>query len=589
MKLFLRLTFYSWLIASPLWLSAQKTPYELGNGNQSTTYEECIQYYDELAKTHKGISVLTYGKTDCGEPLRLVVVSKGQAPENNAKSIDAFIAQNRKSKKPVLLVMNGIHPGEPEGIDASMMLARDLVTEKSKLLNDVTICIIPVYNIGGALNRNCCTRANQNGPEHYGFRGNAQNLDLNRDFVKGDSKNTWAFWRLFQQWKPDVFIDNHTSNGADYQYTMTLIASQKDKQDYGVKRYMETMLPKLNDEMKRRNQEICPYVNIHGQAMADEITAFFESPRYSTGYTSLYGTVSFVAETHMLKPFDQRVTATYQLMESMMTVMIETKEELLRRNRFTSIYQAKRDFVPIRWELNKEAYETIQFKGYEHEYRESAIPGHQRLYYNRSKPYTKEIKYFNTYKVVDSIKRPFAYVIPQAWSEVAERLKTNGALIRRAQFDTSYNMQMTRIESYNAPKSPYEGHFPLSNITTTETEGIVQIRKGDYIVMIPNRFAIETLEAGAHDAFLVWNFFDAILQQKEWFSSYVFEDTAAELLKNDAALRKDLEDKRKEDPEFAKDYFAQLYYIYKRSPYYEKAHMTYPVFKLNEQVRLPIE
>lgn len=485
--------------------------------------------------------------------------------------------------------MNGIHPGEPEGIDASMMLARDLVTSNSKLLNHVVVCIIPVYNIGGAINRNCCTRANQNGPEHYGFRGNAKNLDLNRDFVKGDSKNTWAFWNLFQQWKPDVFIDNHTSNGADYQYTMTLIASQKDKQDYGVKRYMKEMLPRLNEEMKSRDQEICPYVNIHGQAMDNEITAFFESPRYSTGYTSLFGTVSFVAETHMLKPFDQRVTATYQLMESMLTVMVATKTELLRRNSITATFEANRTHLPIRWELQKERFETIQFKGYEHEYIESAIPGHKRLYYNRAKPYTKPIKYYNNYQVVDSVTRPFAYVIPQAWSEVAQRLRANGALIRRARFDTSYTMQGLHIESYEAAKSPYEGHFPLSNISTSQATTQIEVRKGDYIVILPNRFAIETLEPRAHDAFLVWNFFDAILQQKEWFSSYVFEDTAAELLKNDAQLREDLEAARQADPEFAKNYFAQLYFVYKRSPYYEKAHMNYPVYRLNQRVQLPIE
>ena len=252
MKLFF-LTAFTLLFSISLF--AQKTPYELGNGNQTATYEECISYYENLAAANKGVSILTYGKTDCGEPLRLVVVSKGKAPENTFSSIESFIKKNRQENKAIMLVMNGIHPGEPEGIDASMMLARDLIVDKSQLLEDVVICIIPIYNIGGALNRNCCSRANQNGPEMYGFRGNAKNLDLNRDFIKGDSKNTWAFWKLFQQWKPDVFIDNHTSNGADYQYTMTLIASQKDKQDFGVKRYMKEMLPMLDNEMKKKGQE----------------------------------------------------------------------------------------------------------------------------------------------------------------------------------------------------------------------------------------------------------------------------------------------------------------------------------------------
>lgn len=570
-----------------LW--AQKTPYELGNGNQTATYEQCISYYEGLAEANDGVGILCYGKTDCGEPLRLVVVSKGRAPANTSASIGSFIKKTKQEGKAVLLVMNGIHPGEPEGIDASMMLARDLVVNKSKLLDDVVLCIIPVYNIGGALNRNCCSRANQNGPEMYGFRGNAKNLDLNRDFIKGDSKNTWAFWKLFQEWKPDVFVDNHTSNGADYQYTMTLIASQKDKQDFGVKRYMKTMLPMLDNEMEKKDQEICPYVNVHGQAMDDEIVAFFESPRYSTGYTSLFGTVSFVAETHMLKPFDQRVVATYQLMESILSVMVNTKKQLLGRHLYTAGYDATRSHAPVRWELDKGTFEDIAFKGYAYEHRESAIPGHKRLFYDRSKPYTKQIKFYNTYVVTDSAKKPMAYILPQAWSAVADRLMANGVLVKRAAYDTSYSLHGDRIESFEAAKTPYEGHFPISKIETSSSSSIVNVHKGDYVVLAPNRFAIETLEPKAHDAFLVWNFFDPILQQKEWFSSYVFEDTAAEILKNDPELLKELEAERKANPEFAKNYFAQLYFVYKRSPYYEEAHMNYPVYKLFEVVDLPIE
>ena len=88
---------------------------------------------------------------------------------------------------------------------------------------------IPQYNVGGASRRNCCTRANQDGPEGYGFRGNAANLDLNRDFIKMDSRNAEAFVALFRAMDPDVFVDTHTSNGADYPYTMTLITTQEDK------------------------------------------------------------------------------------------------------------------------------------------------------------------------------------------------------------------------------------------------------------------------------------------------------------------------------------------------------------------------
>lgn len=570
-------------------VNAQKTPFELGNGNQSATYQECIQYYKKLALSSERVSVLTYGKTDSGEPLHLVVLTQGSAPADSKTEREAFIQKIKADKKAVFLVMNGIHPGEPEGIDASMMLARDLVTEKSKLLKDVVVCIIPVYNIGGAINRNCCTRANQNGPEMYGFRGNGKNLDLNRDFIKGDSRNTWAFWEIYHDWKPDVFIDNHTSNGADYQYTMTLISSQKDKQDFGVKKYMEKMLPLIEAEMEKSGEEICPYVNVHGKAMEDEIIAFFESPRYSTGYTTLWGTVSFVAEAHMLKPFDDRVWATYNLMESIINVMIATKEDLLKRDFYTVKSQITQTYWPIEWNLDKGSYEEINFKGYEYEMRPSAIPGHERVFYNHNKPYERKIKFYNTYIVTDSVDKPFAYIIPQAWKEVADRLEANGCLIRKSKSDTTVEVEYYSIENFISPKSPYEGHFPHSNIETETRTDRIKVKRGDYFVILPNRYAVETLEPRATDAFLVWNFFDPILQQKEWFSSYVFDDVAKEMLANDAVLKKEFEAERTKNSEFAKDYFQQLYWLYKRSPNYEKAHLRYPVYRLMDICKLPTD
>ncbi len=156
------------------------------------------------------------GKTDSGKPLHIVIFSEN-------KNFD--VNQN----KAIVLVNNGIHPGEPDGIDASMMLMRDLATAKIKVPKNTMVVVIPVYNIDGMLNRNSSSRANQNGPEEYGFRGNARNFDLNRDFIKSDTKNSRSFQELFRSINPDVFLDNHVSNGADYQYTFTCIATQHER------------------------------------------------------------------------------------------------------------------------------------------------------------------------------------------------------------------------------------------------------------------------------------------------------------------------------------------------------------------------
>ena len=198
------------------------TLFEKSNGTETPEYKDIIAYYKDLAETFTDISLLTFGETDSGEPLHLVVYNQD---ENYTTS------EIRKGPKNRILINNGIHPGESDGIDASMMLLRDIVQNdslKEKYKNSI-ITIIPVYNIGGSLDRNSHTRANQNGPKEYGFRGNARNYDLNRDFIKQDTKNAAAFAQIFHAVNPDVFIDTHVSNGADYQYAITHLFTQHNK------------------------------------------------------------------------------------------------------------------------------------------------------------------------------------------------------------------------------------------------------------------------------------------------------------------------------------------------------------------------
>lgn len=200
---------------------SQQTVFEKSNGKETATYFEVIQYYKELSLRSPIIKLESKSKTDAGYPLHLVLIS-------NDKNFDPSLWH--KKQKVALLINNGIHPGEPDGIDASMMLVRDIVNKKIILPDNLAIGIIPVYNIGGALNRNNFSRVNQAGPDSYGFRGNAQNLDLNRDFTKCDSKNARAFAEIFHFLNPDVLVDTHVSDGADYQHAITLITTQYNKQ-----------------------------------------------------------------------------------------------------------------------------------------------------------------------------------------------------------------------------------------------------------------------------------------------------------------------------------------------------------------------
>jgi hypothetical protein len=549
------------------------TPFEQNN-NTTATYDEVIAFYKTLESYYPEFITMTeVGQSDIGKPIHTIVVSNTGA--NTPEKVKA-------QGKVTLFINNGIHPGEPCGVDATMMMVRDFM-EKPALhakLDKVTLVIIPMYNIGGALNRSGTSRANQNGPEAYGFRGNAQNLDLNRDFVKCDTKNALTFNDVFTKWMPNILIDNHTSNGADYQYTMTLIATQHSKLPKPLAAIMnDEMLPYLYDDMDKKGWEMTPYVYARNTP-EDGITGFLDLPRYSSGYAALFNCLSFMPETHMLKPFEDRVVSTYAFMNSMIDFINEKGAELRQAKAAAdAVIIEQRDF-DLNWNLDLTKVDTILFKGYEAKYKPSDISGLNRLYYDRNEPYEKPISYLNHYTPALAITRPDVYIVPQSAWKVVTRLQNNKVKMTRLEADTFFDVEMYYIEDYKTVKQPYEGHYLHSNVEVKKVNQRVQFYAGDYWIDLnqaQNRYIIETLEPQAPDSYFAWNFFDGVLQRKEYFSAYVFEDTAVKILENNPTLKAELEAKKAADKDFANSAYAQLFFIYERSEWSEKTFNRYPI------------
>jgi hypothetical protein len=572
------------LMAISMEAFAQQTPFERSNKKETTTYAEAITFYEGLAKAFpQQAKLFTYGSTDFGKPLHLLVLSKKGIFDPSTL---------RKSNKRIFLVNNGIHPGEPEGIDASMMLARDLL-KGNKLPEDVVICIIPVYNIDGSHNRSGTSRANQNGPVAYGFRGNSKNYDLNRDFIKTDSKNSQAFQQIFNTWQPEIFVDTHTSNGADYQYTMTLIPTQKDKLNPILSSYLtKTMVPDLYSQMKGKGYELIPYVNSINETPDAGITGYIESPRYSTGYAALHNTIGFMPETHMLKTFDKRVESTYKLLQTYIDIIVRDAKVIGENKRKADEFTVQQTVFPLDWKLNRSVYDSIDFKGYVGKKKPSEVSGTDRLYYDRNDPYTKKIKYWDQFEPSLTVNKPIAYVIPKAWDRVIELLKLNNVKMQQLTADAKLDLEMYYIGDMKTGTRPYEGHYQHSAVVLNPMIQKVQFYAGDYVVYVNqpnNRYIVETLEPQAIDSFFNWNFFDSVLGQKEGYSSYVFEDTAAELLKKDPELKQKLEAEKLKNPELAKSGRMQLDFVYKNSDYYEKTYMRYPIGRLKQDIKLNLK
>jgi hypothetical protein len=557
--------------------STFSTVFEDSNGQQTATYTETIDFYLKLAKEFPEINVQTIGSTDSGHPLHLVTYN----PDGD------FNFQKVREEKAVLLVNNGIHPGEPDGIDATMLLFRDFAQEKLPIPKNVMVATIPVYNIGGMLNRNSTSRANQNGPEEYGFRGNAQNYDLNRDFIKMDTKNAETFSTIFHLVQPDVFIDNHVSNGADYQYTLTHLFTQHNKLGGNLGKYLnEELMPSLEKELSASELIITPYVNVFNRPPEGGFSQFMDHPRYSTGYTTLWNTLGMMVETHMLKSYQRRVEGTYELMKAMVKIVDEDYERIKAIRTQSKETHLNTEKFYLNWTLDTTETSFLNFKGFEADTIISAITGMQRLKYDREQPFEKQVPYQNQYYPKDTIDVPEAYIIKKGWQRIIDRFAVNGIDFFELEADTLLTVEGYLIASYETFTRPYEGHYPHYNTKVEKTETKVQFRKGDFIVPTQQqgiRYILETLEPEAVDSFFNWNFFDAILQQKEGFSPYVFEDLALEVLKENPALLDSLNSKKERDGEFSNNWYAQLNWIFKNSKYYEKAHMQYPVYRMMEE------
>jgi hypothetical protein len=540
------------------------------DGNTTLSYPDLIKTYKQLAAEHDEIELYEMGESDYGLPIYVCVL--------NGKG-DSLKTFKKARMSTTLLINNAIHPGEPDGVNACLIWINAWI-KNGKSKDIPVIGIIPAYNVGGMMNRSGTSRANQDGPEEYGFRGNAQNLDLNRDFIKMDSKNMFTFAKIYHALDPDVFVDTHVSNGADYQYTMTYIASVKERMAPPLAKLMhDVMIPKIKEVSSSKGVDLIPYVHLKDEVPENGMEVFNDLPRYAMGYASLMNAISFTTETHMLKPFPERVKSTRIFIEATIDWM-QTNSSLIEKARSEAReWEQNLDFYPYNFEIVDESV-SLLFKGFEYSRPTSRVTGLMRLKYHRDRPYEREIKYYNKYAANDSAQIPDVYFVGAQCTDVIERLAANNVEYTVLNKDFKEVFSNQGIKGFSTGKNPYEGHFLHSEVELEIGSDIWGLKEGDIMILthqLNRRFIASVLEPETPDSYFAWNFFDSYVQQKEYFSAYVFEDKAFEILEADPHLKKEFEIKKSSDKAFAESSWKQLYFIYQHSDYYEPTHNVLPV------------
>ena len=536
------------------------------SGNTSPDYFTLINYYKQLAKKDKRIELYCMGNSDCGVPIFLCVLNG---------SGDSTATFEKARSGTTILINNAIHPGEPDGVNACAIWIEKQLKLKSNPASPL-VAIIPAYNVGGMLNRNGVSRVNQVGPEEYGFRGSGRNFDLNRDFIKMDTENSFTFSTIFQALQADVFVDTHVSNGADYQYTLTYISSLKQRLAPSIASLTyDELLPIMHKKLK-----MVPYVELKGDTPESGIVAFNDLPRYAMGYASLFHAISFTVETHMLKPFPERVKVTEQFIDVLYQWTNQHMDAIENARKQAGEWAVEQEHLKFNYSLIA-ITDSIEFLGYE-----ATRPIHpttevNRLYYDRSKPYKKYIPYFNHYHATDSISIPHFYSVAGKEKAIIERLKANGVIFQVV--DSSYKMKckVAIVRDFSSLTKPWEGHFKHSNTKVEFIDEEVIIEKGDVRIdahQFNSQFIHAVLQPQMEDSYFSWNFFDSYLQQKEYFSAYVFVDKIDEILTSNPTLKSAFETRKLEDLDFRNSETMQLHYLYQNSPYFELSYMRLPVY-----------
>ncbi len=562
---------------------AEQTDYR-----KSWNYADTIAFAEKLAKASPLIEYKSFGKSGEGRDLPLLVIAENK---------DFTPEKAKKSGKAIVFIQAGIHSGEIDGKDAGFALVRDIAILKTRsdLLKDAIILFVPIYNVDGHELASPFNRINQNGPDEMGFRGTSANLNLNRDYMKADAPETRAWLKLWNEWKPDFFIDCHVTNGADYQYTATYEYAHFQEVSPFIKNWMDEYFDgRIVGKVESEGSLLTHYLSFAGREVTSGTRTFIATPRFATGYTPLRNRAGLLIEAHSLKPYKPRVRVTYDILRYTLEEINASKKSLFEANRKADeetinrgkTYDPKRQF-PLRLELTDKA-EDFVLKGVEYTKEKSAISGEERIVYG-TQPVDIKIKKYDEARVAASAAPPLYYIVPPQWKQVIEVIQAHGIEFQRIEKPLTIEVESYRFTEPKWANASFESRVTLSYkanpITETRT-----FPANSIIIPLDQtaaNVAIHLLEPESQDSFMFWGFFSAIFEQKEYAEGYILEKIAREMLEKDANLKKEF-DERLKDENFAKNPRARLNFFYERSPYFDKRMGLYPVGrivkKLDEKV-----
>jgi len=567
-----------------------RTDYEISGGVASSDYAQTMRYLRRLDSASRWIRLTSFGTTPQGRVLPLVIL---------AKNGEFNPTEARAAGKDIILIQAGIHAGEIDGKDAGMMLLREIAVTRTleNLADSAIILFMPIFNLDGHERRSPYNRINQNGPEIMGWRTTAQNLNLNRDYMKADAPEMRAWLRCFNTWQPDMLIDCHVTDGIDFQYNLTYAMEVHGNMAPPVTAWERRLEEYCIAGMEALGDPIAPYTWPRERSdLSKGLVDWASPPRLSTGYAAVRNRANMLIETHMMKPYADRVTATYRMLELVLRYVREhpgsLRDAVNAAEAQDLVRFANMDTTGVALAFRSAGgTREFRFRGYASEMRKSPISGSEHVWWDRSRPMEATIPLLDDVRPTVTVRPPFAYVIPQEWRAVVDVLRLHDVKLHRLTEEVTLPVETTVFSNPKWRDAPYEGRFTVSAEQRSRIDTMT-FPEGTYIVNMAQasaRAALHLLEPQAPDSFVYWGFFNAVFERKEYFEDYVMADIALEMYESDPVLRAEFDQRLETDSAFAASPRERLMFFYQRSPYWDSHKDVYPVRRLLTPQRLPMK
>ena len=526
-----------------------------------------------------------FGTTGEGRPLWVL-----------AASDDGTLTPDRARRRgrPVVFALAGIHPGEIDGKDAGFQLLRELLegTALPGVLRHVTFVFVPIFNVDGHEHSSPHHRPNQNGPRSQGWRTNARNLNLNRDWMKADSPEMRALLPVLQAWDPLVFVDLHVTDGAHFLPDVSLLVAPLIEGPPPMQAMARVLQDEIHAELRAGGHlplDFYPAL-VRDDDPASGFTRTVYPPRFSHSYWGLRNRLAVLVETHSWKDYRTRVVTTRDLLASVLASV--RRHGPAWRVRMRGLDEDTRSKPPTALDLAFAASgetETIEFPAYAYDRAPSPATGGTYLRFHLDRPQSWRVPLRGRMVSTTRVDLPRGgWAIPPGWAAVvAEALDRHGIEHRVLTRATRARVSTFGLADPRPSTAPYEGRQRLDPQGTWSEPRPEELPRGTRIVPLAQpraALAAHLLEPTGPDSLTAWGTFNAAFQQQEYVEAYLLEPWAETELARDPELRAAFEE-RLRDPSFADDLDARRRFFLLRHPSYDQRIRRVPVFRLAAPLR----